>query len=535
MARARSKVSSGGRTRFAEGTGLTPFARWAVESPRRRFLLSAISGVALAYAFPRNAFEPVVFVALAPLIVGIVLSSSGREAFTQATFSSAVTWLINVPWVIRVMSYYGGLPLPLSIALYVVLCVALGMFSGVFLGLGVYGLRLHSRPLPWLLVPLSWVSVEYGRTYLLTGFPWNQLASALIDLPAMIQIDRWIGPYAVGFLVMVPATLLAWLMTVSAAGRTRLIACSLVLALLSAWFVSGALHLRSESEREAGETRTVVALIQPNISQQMRWGESTANDLFLQMMQMTRRSIEGGAKVIVWPESSVPLSYFTTDIYREAVETISRTNKVDIILGSVAEDAQDPSKLWNAAYLISDGRTVGRYDKIKLVPFGEYVPLRKVFFFADKLVHAVGDFQFGTSEQPLKGRFLYGPAICYEVVYPQITLRQIRNGATVLVTISNDGWYTGTAALAQHMNQARLRAVEGDRYLFRSTTSGISAFVDPTGRMVASLPDEGEGIVYARFAGRTDLTPYVRYGDWFAMLAVVIAGVAILWRRRLAL
>src|SRR5205085_11638281 len=145
---------------------------------------------------------------------------------------------------------------------------------------------------------------------------------------------------------------------------------------------------------------------------------------------------------------------------REAIESTSRDANVDIILGSVAEDPQESTKLWNAAFLVSGGKTIGHYDKIRLVPFGEYVPLRKMFFFAEKLVHAVGEFQFGTKDTPLAGRFHYGPAICYEIVYPQIARAQVLHGADVLVTITNDAWYDGTSAPRQHLNQARLRAVE---------------------------------------------------------------------------
>ncbi len=180
--------------------------------------------------------------------------------------------------------------------------------------------------------------------------------------------------------------------------------------------------------------------------------------------------------------------------------------------------------------LTSGGRTVGHYDKIRLVPFGEYVPLRKMLFFARKLVRAVGEFEFGTNDTPLAGRLHYGPAICYEIVFPQIARRQVVHGADILVTITNDAWYDGTSAPRQHLNQARLRAVETDRYLLRAATTGISAFVDPSGRVVESLAMNREGIIFANFEGRHSVTPYVRFGDWFAWVAVVAVIVAIVRR-----
>jgi len=142
-------------------------------------------------------------------------------------------------------------------------------------------------------------------------------------------------------------------------------------------------------------------------------------------------------------------------------------------------------------------------------------------------VHAVGEFEFGTKDVPLQGRFRYGPAICYEIVFPQIGRMQVVHGADVLVTITNDAWYDGTSAPRQHLNQARLRAVENDRYLLRAATTGISAFVDPTGRIIEELPMNRQGIIYATFETRTSETPYARMGDWFAWVACVIVAIAL--------
>jgi apolipoprotein N-acyltransferase len=159
------------------------------------------------------------------------------------------------------------------------------------------------------------------------------------------------------------------------------------------------------------------------------------------------------------------------------------------------------------------------------------VPLRRVLFFAEKLVRAVGEFEFGTNDRPLAGKRSYGLAICYEVVYPQISRTQVRNGADVIVTITNDAWYDGTSAPAQHLWQARLRAIETDRYLLRAATTGISAFVDPTGRMLSSIPMGKDGIIYAKFQSRTSITPYVRFGDWFAWAACAMVLIALLKTR----
>lgn len=492
-----------------------------------RVALVIVSGVLLAFSFPDFSLGWLAFVALTPLILAIVTASGFREAFLLATLGHAVTWLINIPWVIIVMSRFGGLAYPVGVAIYVALSITLGLFAGLFFGLIVRALHLGDRFGRWLLVPAAWVVVEYGRTRLLSGCPWNLIAASLIDLPPLVQLLRLTGPYALGYLIVITSTLLAWLMLSRADVRRKVVVSASVASLMIVWLAVGTSLLRSEQRRIESETKVKAAMLQPNISQEMRWEESTLTDLFVRMTEMTESAIESGARVVVWPESTIPLVFAGTDFYQQHVETLSRNGDVDIILGSVAEDDVDPSRVWNAAYLVSGGTTSGRYDKIRLVPFGEYVPLKRFLFFAEKLVRQVGDFQAGTNDRPLEGRFRYGPAICYEVVCPQITATQVRNGATVLVTITNDAWFGRSAAPKQHLDNARLRAIEDNRYLLRAGTTGISAIVDPTGRILEFLPIETEGIVYGGFAPRQALTPYVRFGDWFGIVAIVAVAAAL--------
>jgi apolipoprotein N-acyltransferase len=329
--------------------------------------------------------------------------------------------------------------------------------------------------------------------------------------------------------VLVSATI-AWLVSQKATPAHGAIIGGALIVFLFVWWATGLVAARVIL-RPGPEPHVQAALLQPNISQEMRWNEENIVAIYDRMMRMTAEAIRNGARVVIWPESTVPLPYARTDFYRRAIESVSAQSGADIILGSIAEDPAQPNRLWNAAFLVSGGRTIGHYDKIRLVPFGEYVPMRKVLFFAEKLVHAVGEFEFGSSDRPLRGLFSYGPAICYEIVFPQITRTQVRNGADVLVTITNDAWYDGTSAPRQHLNQARLRAIEDDRYLLRAGTTGISAFIDPTGRILQEIPMGREGIIYARVQPRRSITPYVRYGDWFAWVACLAVIIAVIRTR----
>jgi apolipoprotein N-acyltransferase len=495
-----------------------------------RVALSILSGLLFGFAFPDVAQGWLMFVALAPLLVAIHGAKSTREAFLLGWASQTTAWLVMVPWVVRVMSHYGGLPVVTGWLIFVAMALYLGIFGALF-GAVVKRFRLGPRFLPWLLVPLAWAAIEFARTYLFTGFPWNLAVTAIVDYSSLVQIGRFGGPYFTGTLVVMPSIVIAWWITQRPPAIHRVIVVGSLGIIALAWWGTGL--VASKLIARPGVTPVITAaLLQPNISQEMRWNEANVVAIYRRMINMTLAAAQRGANVVIWPESTVPLSFTETRFYRDTIEQISRDFDIDIILGSVATDPARPNKLWNSAFLVSGGKTVGHYDKMRLVPFGEYVPLRKVLFFAEKLVRAVGEFEFGTNEFPLTGRLAYGPAICYEIVYPQITRTQVRNGADVLVTITNDAWYDGTSAPRQHLAQARLRAIEDDRWLLRAGTTGISALIDPTGRVIESIPMGSEGIIYAKVQSRKTTTPYVRFGDWFAWGAVVVVLIALFYARR---
>lgn len=487
-----------------------------------RFAMAAASGVALALAFPNVAWGWLAFVALTPLIAAAVMARGKLEAFLLGWLAITITWLINIPWVIIVMSRYGGLSQPVGIAIFVAMCFILGGYGGAF-ALVVHLLRLGSSLGPWLAVPAVWAAIEYARTFLFSGFPWNLIATALIDLPPFAQPARWLGPYGLGVLVTAISTVLAWLVVAGAPRRSRNVAALSLISFVAIWMIAGLVLLRRQERRIAAEPKHLTAMIQPNISQQMRWDDQNLSIIFDRMARLTEESLQRGAKVVIWPESTIPLRFLDAHLYRAYVQVTSRQYNADIILGSVAQDAQDPNKVWNAAYLVSSGEISGRYDKLRLVPFGEYVPLRELLVFAETLVREVGQFQFGTNDYPLVGKFKYGPAICYEVVYPRIPAVQVAHGADVLVTITNDAWFDRSSAPRQHLNQARMRTIETDRYFLRAATTGISALIDPAGRIVKSLDLEQEGVILGEFAPRQSRTAYVRFGDWPAWIAMLLA------------
>jgi hypothetical protein len=306
-----------------------------------RLVLAVITGVLFALSFPNVAQGWLMFVALAPLLVAVARARSNGQAFLLGWIAFTTAWLIMVPWVVRVMSHYGGLPYITGVLIFVAMAVILGLYGGAFTTI-VKRLRLGERFAPWLLIPLAWAAIEYARTFLLTGFPWNLVATAIVDYTPMIQIDRAIGPYFTGALVLLPSVVIAWAVTQRVPPISRVIVIGALGILVLVWWGTG-LVASKLIVRPTGAATVRAALLQPNISQEMRWDEENVLAIYRKMIGMTVDAARNGAKVVIWPESTVPLSYTETAFYRESIEQLSREHGVDIILGSGA--AEQPVEL----------------------------------------------------------------------------------------------------------------------------------------------------------------------------------------------
>lgn len=489
-------------------------------TPLARAIAALVGGTLVALAFPSSSVGWLVMIAPALLMIAVVRAESRREAFFLGWLGFTVTWLVSVPWVTIVMIQFGGLPRGVGVLLYLGVALLIGSFGGIF-GLVVRAIDLDERArFAWLLIPAAWTACEYLRDFLpFGGFPWNLAGGALVDAGPLPQVARWTGTYGLSFLAVSVATLLGrrWMLRDDrlAAARSALLA----LAFAAAWAVLGQLATPDPGVVEARTMR--VAAIQPAIEQEVRWDPERSIEIFESIRAQTLEA--SGADLVVWPESTVPLVYLDTPFWHEFIESFSRDTKADVIFGSVARD-DATGRYWNSAYLTTGGATTARYDKVRLVPFGEYVPAKKALFFAEKLVRAVGEFQHGQSVAPLVGRARYGPAICYEVVFPSIPRSTVKQGAELIVTITNDAWFGDSAAPPQHLAMARMRAIETDRWVVRAATTGISAVIDPSGRVVDSIPLGERGIIEATVGLRTTKTPYVIAGDWPAWVSIAILG-----------
>jgi apolipoprotein N-acyltransferase len=284
-------------------------------------------------------------------------------------------------------------------------------------------------------------------------------------------------------------------------------------------------------------------LVQENIPVDETWTRDNFQrtlrelaDLSVKAASAAPESKTGKLDLIVWPESPAP--FFTSDpLFRDPVSQMARDAHSWVVTGAIgtrpaAHSGASASQVFNSAALINpSGNWAARYDKIHLVPFGEYLPFPRLFAFAGGLTREVGEFQTGASRVPLDaGDTKLGVFICYESVFPGEVREFAGQGAQVLVNLSNDGWYGDSGAYAQHLNQTRMRAIENGRWILSATDTGVTASIDPYGRTVARLPRKERGALVAPYALTSVTTFYTRHGDWFAWLCAIISAGALLTR-----
>ena len=482
-------------------------------------LLAALSGLLFALSFPRFGHPALGWVALAPLLVA-ASRGGGARAFGLGLLTGAVYFAGTLYWITHVMVVYGGLQPLVAVLVNAALIAYLALFPGLF-ALALNRVVAACGPRLIMAAPLIWVTSELGRTHLFGGFPWVLLGYSQVTVVPVAQLASVFGVYGLSALTAAVSAAAAALALRAWPSRPYL---PLVATLASVLVVAaaGALRVGSGALTDAGQAVSV-GVVQGNVDQAEKWDRSRAAGIFESYLAATRTAIDRGAELVLWPESSTPFQFEEDGERAERIRALAREAEVSILLGSDQIDRGVPIRYYNAAFLVRrDGRTAGVYRKMHLVPFGEYVPLRQVFFFAAPLVEAVSDFSPGEEPVllPVDGHDV-STAICYEIVYPNLVRRFVADGSQLLTTITNDAWFGRTSAPHQHFAQAAMRAIENGRYLVRAANTGISGVVDPYGRVVvrSEIFEPAVLVTAARYLDGT--TPYVRIGDAFAYAAAV--------------
>jgi apolipoprotein N-acyltransferase len=475
------------------------------------WLLALLSAALLVLTFPRFEMVWLAPVALTPLLIAVARESRPWRRFLLGWGSGVVYWFGVCYWIQFVLSFHGGIGNAAGWAVFLLFCAAKALHMGVFaLAAGILIRRWWAVPA----VAALWVAVEATHGFL--GFAWLALGNAGIDMGIPLRLAPFTGVYGLSFVFVIMATALAlaWLR------RSRL-------ELLWLALLPFLVFLPPMPPAERG--RETALLTQPNISETEQWTPQSADQMERNQVALTLRAVQAGAgrppSIVVWPEVPAPLYYDEDERFRGYVDNLARATGAYLLLGVVAHTPGGAPL--NSATLVSPaGRAISRYDKVNLVPFGEFVPWP--FGFANKISTEVGDFAAGKRVvvSPV-GRHKIGAFICYESVFPGFVRQFAAGGAEVLFNLSNDGWFGKSAAREQHLNMVRMRAAENRRWILRSTNDGITATIDSAGRVGGRLPPFVEATSYTDFAYISGQTVYTRYGDWFAALCAVIAVICL--------
>jgi len=483
------------------------------------WILAAASGLSLALAMPGPGLWPMVVLFPGLLLEAVERSEKSRRAGLLGWLAGTVYWMVAVNWVIGVMHHYGGLPLAGAVGAL----VGMGLILGVT-WLLVAGLTALVAP-PWRiwLFPFAWVAVDTLRRFQPFQFPWSDVALVFGDHPVLLgSLPVW-GASGLGWAVVAIGTA-GWGLTRS--DRRPAAAALLILTVCLTIVFS----VVSPSVRPSGSPIRV-AVLQPGTTLEEKWDPAEWEEIADRVWALTRRAADAGAQVVLWPESAVPFQIDSDETYRRIITELAADLDLQIVLNSVGKTADGGYA--NSAYLVTrDGVSPVRYDKIHLVPFGEFVPPWARFLFSDALVREVGRFTPGVEVAPLPARVPLGVAVCYEVVFPGHAAAEVRAGAEILVTLTNDGWYGFSWAPVQHFAHVRLRAAEQRRWFARAALTGISAFVDPQGRVLSRLGVGEQGLLVADLQPVAARTPRARWGDWWAVLCAIAAVVTLASGRR---
>lgn len=493
---------------------------------------SIFSGLLVGSLYPPFQFEILAWIALVPLL-WVLEGKKPHHAFMLGLVSGLVSFGIIIWWVKISMATYGGLPASLAWLITAVLALYLALYPALF---AFFMVRIHAggSVLTLLLAAPLWVTLELVRAYFMSGFPWALLGYSQYRYLYVIQIADLVGVYGVSFfIVFVNAAIWHFFRFPRKAPYALVIVVSLVAAFVLGY---GYLRLHEVPIETRGETRAV-GIVQGNVDQSVKWSPRWRKGILEKMGKLTKdlrgrfpKAESNEPPLIVWPEAAAPLVYQRHASERKYLRQIAKDVDSYLLFGVLGRrEVKQGPKLTNSAYLLGpDGKETGRYDKMHLLPFGEYVPLARLLFFVKKLVPVIGAFKPGDKAEifhAAKGKF--GVLICFEVIFPRV-VRRMKN-VQFLVNITNDAWFGETAASEQHLSMVAFRAVEFRMPIVRSANTGISALIDPTGAIRVRSPLFEEWIHADVISLKKDgPSIYARIGDMFAYICVFFSVAAVL-------
>jgi apolipoprotein N-acyltransferase len=555
------------------------------------------SSVLLILSFPRPDVGILSLVALVPLFMG--LSDTGKGQAFFAGWGAGTAWFFfSYNWVSHSLTGFGNIPLPLAQGVILLLAGIHGLYVGLFSiliplvagnrhsigvseyrGVGVRAVQspstvalramadkkskvqrksvggaqnsdgmevtgyggngvkakrfnpLHPYSLtPILVLPSAWVLLEVARSWFPAPFPWLLMGTATWKLPFVGSLYELAGVHGVSFWILLVNVLIWTMFRVQKEERRRAGMILSVVLLLPVILYPIQIQKSGQMVR--------VGVVQGNFQQKLKWEEDLREETLNTYLSLTEKAVKKGAQLVVWPETAVPSFYQAEPELMERLARLTSELDIHLIFGSPGyEIAGREILLYNRVYHLSPGGDEEFYDKIMLVPFGEYVPLAGLLPFVDKMVPGEGEFSRGAWEGPFKTPVPSGVLICYEISIPSLSRQEVRDGSLMLINVTNDAWFGRSWGPYQHLAVSAVRAMENRVPVLRAANTGISAIIDRRGRIVTSIPLEERGVVVADIETGAGQTVYTRYGDWIVILCMAVISVYFLillysWRLR---
>jgi apolipoprotein N-acyltransferase len=474
------------------------------------YALAVLTAILLIFAFPRFDIVWLAPVALSPLLVALAREPRPLRRFLLGYACGIVYWGGVSYWIDFVLSFYGGLGPVAGGAVFILFCLYKALHMGVFAL--VAGIAMRTA---WAIPGVSalWVAIEVTHGPL--AFAWLPLGNAAIDMGVPMRLAPYTGVYGLSFVFVMMSVALA--LAVLRRPRWQL-----------AWLLPLPLLILLPRLPDFQPGKQVAVLAQPNIPDTAEWTPRSLEKMEQRLVFLSMKAALADKtqppQLLVWPEVPAPL-YSDDPRFLQMAANMARVTQSYFLAGVVAHRS-DGAPLNSALLVAPAGEVVGRYDKVHLVPFGEFVPWP--FGFANKISTEIGDFKPGDTVVVLPvGDHRIGTFICYESVFPNFVRQFAANGAELLINISNDSWFDKSAARLQHLKIVRMRAAENRRWLLRSTNDGITATIDPAGRLLGTLPEYVESASRTGYSYVKETTFYTRYGDWFPLLCA-IGGLGLL-------
>jgi apolipoprotein N-acyltransferase len=505
-----------------EPPGPNPLAR-----PRLAWPFLAASGALGALAYPDVGWWSLAWVWLVPTLSAAV-ARPPRGALADGWLAGTAFFLVLLRWLDHTFREYSAIPWPLGWLPILALSAYCGLYVGAVAG-AVAWLRGRLGT-GWALAaaPPLWVAGEWIRGRLMDGFPWGLAGySQHANLP-VIQVAELGGVWAVSLLLVAVNAALAGCL---ALGPRR----ALPGALAAAALVSGSLGFgwwALQAERDRAAPTVQVALIQPSVEQSLKWDPARHAEIMALYERLTREAAAPGSgarpAIVLWPETAATIFLRGDPVLLDRLSRLAGELETPLLVGSLDRLPGPEGQFLNSAFFLTGQGIRAKYDKIHLVPFGEYVPLSGLIGFVRGWAEFISDFAAGETYTlfPLPGA-PFGTVICYEVIFPELFRGFVAGGARIMVNITNDAWFGRTSGPWQHLGTLPLRAVEHRVAIARAANTGVSAFVDPTGRVAPVLGLFERGVLRASMPLRTRSTLYTRFGDWLAYLCLGLAAVAV--------